>query len=96
MDFEIREWEARAAQLETKLTSAVGASTEQAAEISADLVRLRELIRVTREIRRMPAITGAPCGASAFAEQRNHRLDAADEKQFKFEAEQRLAQVTNE
>jgi hypothetical protein len=88
MDFEIREWELRAAKLAKKLEAAPNDT-----ELAADLGRVRNLIATTREMRRQAVPAGA-CGMSAQIERRNRELDTADEKQFKFEAEQRLARAS--
>jgi hypothetical protein len=93
---QIQEFEKRAATLDKQLTEAVGRSTEEAAIISADLLRVRELIAVSREMRKASLPPGAPCGASAEIERRNAEAQASDDAQFRYESERRLAQVKNE
>jgi len=88
---EIHELEARAAKLTKQLEAALG--TDDAATISADLIRVREAIAVTRELRGASLPSGHPCGASAIAERRNRELETEDTAQFKFEGERRLATV---
>lgn len=73
----------------------IKAPADKQEQLRADIGRLREAIRVDKEMRKS-IVPSTDCGAAAKAERETRALASEDQAQWKFEAEARLKEVKND